>query len=313
MIMWELIARTDPYQYIPVICLPLVISNGRRPYLSKLKRERIPGEYIALMEQCWHPVRSCRPSFEEIHKTLEKLYKKIRSIYKDETCIEMRKNLKIYPEAETLPKRDMDRVDTMFKCFVKRQDEKKIAAKQHVPQQSQYSLRSQGNTTLDLDTFKQLVTNMEETKLNSFDDLQNIPSAKRLPTNSIKNEINGKDAVNSEQQQQDQQQLGKQQNCSSFELLTQDGVGQLCDDLKVQTINNRIDKWHLISALATLREKSMSTYSIVMAACEMYGKKNATDIDYSKAPVERQASWSVTKNDAGGGGGRINILAANGG
>ena len=56
MIMWELIARTDPYQYIPVICLPLVISNGRRPYLSKIKRSSVPFEYIDLMEQCWHPV-----------------------------------------------------------------------------------------------------------------------------------------------------------------------------------------------------------------------------------------------------------------
>ena len=75
---------------------------------------------------------------------------------------------------------------------------------------------------------------------------------------------------------------------------------QLCDDLKAQTINNRIDKWHLISALATLREISMSTYSIVLAACEIDNSTADSEIDYSKAPVQRMASWTGAGMDEKG-------------
>mgnify|MGYP001265675418 CR=1 FL=1 len=50
---------------------------------------------------------------------------------------------------------------------------------------------------------------------------------------------------------------------------------------------------------ATLRETSMSSYSIVMAACEVDGKKSAENIDYSITPVQRQASWSAAASQQG--------------
>ena len=246
------------------------------------------------MESCWHPVPSCRPSFEDIHNTLVDLLLLLKKTGD---------SLLIHPEAETLPKRDRDRCDALFKSLLKRQHEIKVDAleKQQKsspsPNNMQSRLRSQGDKSLDLDLFKQMVID-NGVRLGSFKQLNKTihsnpqqeeqPHAQPMPT--VASNAKTSPLPNA---------TSNDGSTSPFEVLTREGVEQLCDDLKAQTINNRIDKWHLISALATLREISMSTYSIVLAACEIDNSTAACEMDYSKTPVERLASWTGAEMDVG--------------
>ena len=82
-------------------------------------------------------------------------------------------------------------------------------------------------------------------------------------------------------------------NASNTASLMAKGIDLLYNDLKVQTTNHKIDKWHLISALSTLRQTSMTNYSLVMAACEMDGKRNAQEVDFLKVPVQESQAFET--------------------
>tara|TARA_B110000091_G_scaffold188174_1_gene209823 strand:+ start:188 stop:949 length:762 start_codon:yes stop_codon:yes gene_type:complete len=237
------------------------------------------------MDSCWHPVPSCRPTFEDIENTLTDLLLAVKN-----NDVE----LLIHPEAETLPKRDRDRCDTLFKSLLKRQHDVKAVALEKIspsPNHTQSRLRSQGqgDKTLDLDLFKQMVAD-NGVRLGSFRKSISNPQQEEQPhAHPMPNVVSN---VTSHSMPNATSNPVLEESTSPFELLTREGMEHLCDDLKSQTINNRIDKWHLISALATLREISMSTYSVVLAACEIDNSTAASEMDYSKAPLERMASWT---------------------
>jgi len=246
MIMWELLERDDPFKYIPVICLPLVISNGRRPYLSNTKRLNVPIEYIHLMEQCWHPVPSCRPSFSDISSELIQLFESMKHVNSNDSY-----KIKL---SSILPKRDMDRTDKIFSRFLLH--ERRVLEENEQQQQQQQ---------------QQMMPTLE--KRASFDKTLNLNIFKQMVMQSGKNMSS--------------------MNASNTASLMAKGIDLLYNDLKVQTTNHKIDKWHLISALSTLRQTSMTNYSLVMAACEMDGKRNAQEVDFLKVPVQESQAFET--------------------
>ena len=250
MIMLELITRTDPYFYIPLVCLPILISAGRRPYLSNIRYGNVPTEYINLMEQCWHPVPSRRPTFKIIYDSLLRLH----------NTIKLEPNHQIKSGTETLTKRDIERTDQMFKRFLKKQNEyneTELTTAHDLDQQQKKDVK-----TLDIDIFQTIVTNNSFVKMSSSFDTATSGTSTILDCSSISNTTSG----------------------ASYSVaeLTKAGIQQLCDDLKCrigcsqQSTNNRIDKWHLMSSLATLREKSLKKFSLVMAFADTSCKASFT-------------------------------------
>lgn len=75
-VLWECATRQKPYAEVGnVWALPLMVPEGERPR-GELRTE-LPGNYAALISQCWHQERSERPSIDEIVERLHVMYNEL--------------------------------------------------------------------------------------------------------------------------------------------------------------------------------------------------------------------------------------------
>lgn len=73
-ILWELVTRQMPFGDIEAFSVPLMVSRGERPDLSK----DIPIEWRKLIKACWHQKPTSRPAFKKILVKLRSMLTTLR-------------------------------------------------------------------------------------------------------------------------------------------------------------------------------------------------------------------------------------------
>lgn len=73
-ILWELVTRQMPFGDIEAFSVPLMVSRGERPDLSK----DIPIEWRKLIKACWHQKPTSRPAFKKILIKLRSMLTSLR-------------------------------------------------------------------------------------------------------------------------------------------------------------------------------------------------------------------------------------------
>ena len=73
-ILWELVTRQMPFGDIEAFSVPLMVSRGERPDLSK----DIPIEWRKLIKACWHQKPTSRPAFKKILVKLRSMLTALR-------------------------------------------------------------------------------------------------------------------------------------------------------------------------------------------------------------------------------------------
>ncbi|KAN0042573.1 hypothetical protein ACTA71_011381 [Dictyostelium dimigraforme] len=68
-VLWEIIARKEPYENINSWSIPVMVAKGERPTIPA----DCPSEYSKLIKACWADKPKKRPSFKEICDSLKKL------------------------------------------------------------------------------------------------------------------------------------------------------------------------------------------------------------------------------------------------
>ncbi|EAL63927.1 LIM-type zinc finger-containing protein [Dictyostelium discoideum AX4] len=68
-VLWEIIARKEPYENINSWSIPVLVAKGERPTIPA----DCPSEYSKLIKACWTDKPKKRPSFKEICDTLKKI------------------------------------------------------------------------------------------------------------------------------------------------------------------------------------------------------------------------------------------------
>ncbi|KAM9998727.1 hypothetical protein ACTFIY_008379 [Dictyostelium cf. discoideum] len=71
-VLWEIIARKEPYENINSWSIPVLVAKGDRPTIPA----DCPSEYSKLIKACWTDKPKKRPSFKEICETLKNFKKK---------------------------------------------------------------------------------------------------------------------------------------------------------------------------------------------------------------------------------------------
>ncbi|KAK5579991.1 hypothetical protein RB653_000003 [Dictyostelium firmibasis] len=68
-VLWEIIARKEPYENVNSWSIPVMVSKGERPTIPA----DCPSEYSKLIKACWTDKPKKRPSFKEICEVLKKM------------------------------------------------------------------------------------------------------------------------------------------------------------------------------------------------------------------------------------------------
>ena len=70
-VLWELVAREDPYQGIPSVQVPFMVTEEQlRPKVPSF----CDSDFRKLMCECWDDDPDKRPAWDTIQKELEKIY-----------------------------------------------------------------------------------------------------------------------------------------------------------------------------------------------------------------------------------------------
>ncbi|KAN0006671.1 hypothetical protein ACTFIU_003387 [Dictyostelium citrinum] len=68
-VLWEIIARKEPYENVNSWSIPVMVAKGERPTIPS----DCPSEYSKLIKACWADKPKKRPSFKEICDSLKKI------------------------------------------------------------------------------------------------------------------------------------------------------------------------------------------------------------------------------------------------
>ena len=66
-ILWELVAREEPYKELTQFTIPNAVFRGERPKIP----QDCPATYASLMERCWAQRADARPTMAEVEEELE--------------------------------------------------------------------------------------------------------------------------------------------------------------------------------------------------------------------------------------------------
>lgn len=66
-VLWQMIARKDPYERITLFSIPEQVCKGVRPQIPS----SCPSKLALLIRSCWNSKASCRPEFSEVCRLLQ--------------------------------------------------------------------------------------------------------------------------------------------------------------------------------------------------------------------------------------------------
>lgn len=70
---WEIFTREEPWKNTVVFDIPRLVANGARPAMPHASRSRFPEKVSALIQRCWAPLPSERPTAQEVSVELARI------------------------------------------------------------------------------------------------------------------------------------------------------------------------------------------------------------------------------------------------